>query len=254
MALEAARAAFDLEWDGFVPTTERDKKSPKTEGRTWALLADKADGYVATFDPPNDRLVPAKHLVDPPFEWPFRLVLDQATLGTAYPWPLHPSGVPFEYCGRVDEVATAAGMTIGVDDKTTSRFSAIDTWVASLQMRGQFIGYRFVLAKQIDPACDSFVVRQGAIRSSGVEWRESPLVPISNATVESWLRTTRDTLERLVDLDRRAEWPSVFGDACVAWSRPCAFLKACQARDPTQALEGFTVRRWDPLSGTDLAD
>ncbi len=252
LALEAARAAFETEWAGFVPPA--DTKSPKTHDRTWELIADPIEGYAVTFDPPNDRLQPASHLVDPPFEWPFRLILDRATLNTDYDWPLHPSGEPFEYAGRLDEVASCAGLTIVVDDKTTSRFSMLDTWVASLRMRAQLIGYKFVVGRQIDPGCDSVVVRQGAIRASGVEWRESPLIPISNTTVASWLRTTRDTLERMVALDAKGEWPSVFSDVCVAWSRPCAFLKACTARDRAVALEGFAIRRWDPLAGTDLAD
>lgn len=251
-AFDEARAAFDAEWGGFeLPP---DSKSPKTRDRTWALLADRADGYVATFDPPNDRLVPAKSLVDPPFEWPFRIALDAATLGTAYEWPRHPSGESFEYVGRLDAVVRFGDtVTVGLDDKTTSRFSAVDTWVASLQMRAQIIGYRWVLSRQIDPECDSFVVRQGAIRSSGVEWRESPLIPIPRVVVERWLRTTRDTLSRLVAWTSEGEFPRAFGEACVAWSRPCAFLGACRSGDPTPHLEGFVERRWSPLSGTDLA-
>lgn len=245
-ALDAARHEFSTEWGDFVLPPE--SKSPKTKERTWELLVD----YARVFDPPNDHLRPALQRVDPAFEWPFSVPLTRETTGTAEEWPLHPSGEPFVYAGRLDAVVEAGGMVLGLDDKTTSRFPSVDTWVAGLSMRAQMIGYNWVLRKLIDPKCDSFIVRQGAIRSTGVEWRESPLIPISTRLVERWLETTRLTLETLVRQNASGVWPAVLSDACVAWSRPCQFLSACRARDPEAHLEGFVVRRWNPLANSDM--
>lgn len=249
-ALGIAKIAFDKEWGDFV--LPEGSKSPKTKVRTWEALID----YANTFDPPNDKFAPAIHLVDDPFEWPFSVPLTKEFTGTAEEWPLHPSGEPFMYSGRLDEIATAAAgsMVFGLDDKTTSRFAQIDTWVAGLSMRAQMIGYNFILRKLIDPKCDSFVVRQGAIRSTGVEWRESPLIPISRHMIDRWLLTTRKTLLKILDANEKNEWEPALGDVCVSWSRPCSFLDACRARDPQRHLEGFVVRRWSPLDGTEMED
>ena len=250
-SLDAARVAFDTEWADF--TLHPESKSPKTKERSWEAIVKYCDDFTfvrATVEP-NDSLVPAASLADPPFEWPFAVPLTRETTKTEFEWPLHPSGQPFIYAGRMDAIVTAAGLTIGLDDKTTSQFKAVGTWVAGLSMRAQLIGYNWVLRTLIDPNCDSLVVRQGAIRSTGVEWRESPLIPVSRFLIERWLRTTKDTLETLVRNAARDEWPAVLGDVCVSWSRPCQFLEACRSRDPEAHLGGFTVRRWNPLLATD---
>ncbi len=246
-ALSTAKAAFLAEWGDFeLPA---DSKSPKTLARTWELLRDYAD----TFDPPRDQLAPARHLVDPPFEWPFRVTLEHGAFGVER-WPLHPSGQPFVYAGRLDALVCAGGLTIVLDDKSTSRFTAVDTWVASLQMRAQLIGYVAVVRMLLDATCDSVVVRQGAMRTTGVEWRESPLIPMPQALLRRWAETTCDTLTRMVECDERGAFPPVLSDACVSWSRPCAYLEACRSSEPAKHLEGFTERRWNPLTGSDIDD
>lgn len=246
-ALTLAKTAFLAEWGDFELPAE--SKSPKTLTRTWELLVD----YAHTFDPPNDQLAPATAIVDPPFEWPFRVPLEHGAFGVER-WPLHPSGSCFVYAGRMDALVSAAGLTIVLDDKTTSRFTAVDTWVASLQMRAQLIGYVAVVRMLLDATCDSVVVRQGAIRTKEVEWRESPLIPIPRALLQRWAETTAATLTRMVAAAEAGVFQPVLSDACVAWSRPCAFLEACRSNDPAPHLAGFVERRWNPLDGADIGD
>jgi hypothetical protein len=162
---------------------------------------------------------------------------------------LHPSGLPFLYAGKLDQVGLFNGqIPVVLDDKTTAKFLGESVWIAGIRTRAQFIGYVWAMQKLVDPACDSVVVRQTAIYKEAVDHRESPMISYPRHVVQSWLETTRDTVRRIVAADKLGSWPAVLSDACVSWYRPCSYLEPCMAKEPEAHFDSFDVRRWNPLS------
>ena len=243
-ALSAAQASFDRSWGDFELLP--DSKSPKTKQRTWEALV----SYAETYSPPEDSIEPwSGESGELGFEWRFKIPLAPETTGTG-PWPNHPeTGQPFFYGGRCDAVGRLHGaLPVVLDDKTTSRFESAAVWSAGLQMRAQLLGYVFSVQQLLDPTCDTALVRQTAIRSSGVEHRESPLIQFSRFEIGRWLETTRQTLWALVRAAESGQFPPVLGDACVSWGRLCEFAAPCRSAEPAAHLERFVERRWDPLA------
>lgn len=240
VGLEAARVAFDAEWADFEPEPKA-RPSPKTRAQTWAAV----ESYAAWTNPPFDAVAPLAANGRSAFEWSFSIPLTEETTGLA-DWPLHPdTGAPFVYAGRLDQLGSMSGLTVVLDDKTTTQFRS--TWAPSLSFRSQFIGYIHAIQRFVDPKCDTLIARQTAIRATGIEHREQ-LVQYPKHLVQAWLRTTQATLRSMKEAARLGAFPPVLGDACVAWSRLCDFAPLCLSHEPEARFGDYEVRRWSPLA------
>ena len=238
--LEAARVVFDREWGDFEPEPKA-RPSPKTQAATWRAL----ESYAEWQNPPFDGVAPLASNGRSAFEWSFAIPLTRESTGLDG-WPLHPeSGDPFVYAGRLDQLGRLGGMPVVLDDKTTSQFRS--TWAPSLSFRAQFIGYVFAIQRLVDPACDTLIARQTAIRATGPEHREA-LVQYPKHVVRRWLETTRNTLDLLVRAYATGRFAPTLGDACVAWSRLCEFAPLCLSHEPEARFGDYAVSRWSPLA------
>jgi len=239
-ALLKSHAAFQLAWGDFeIPEW---KETPKTRERVWEAVEE----YFGHYSPKTDHIQPFfSSDGSPTFEYTFAIPLEPcSTVPGPGTFPLHPSGSPFLYSGRLDMLGSYNGKTVGRDEKTSGRTPSA-TWSQSWDLRSQFIGYTWSL-KECGIDCDTIVVRGVHILKTKFHFPEAIKV-YSDFDRNRWREQLRRDLWRL-----RRSWDDDYfdfnlGETCTSYGL-CPFLNACKSPTPESWLSQMEVRHWSPLN------
>lgn len=228
-------AAFLNAWGDFVPM----KETPKSKERVWAAVEE----YFRCYPPLTDHVQP--FLVDgkPTYEWTFAVPLEPTCQTESDGgFPLHPSGEPFLYSGRLDRLGTWSGKIVGQDEKTTTSIG--QSWADNWRLRSQFMGYCWAL-QQHGLDVDTMVVRGIGILKTKITVVEA-MTTFSDWLIARWLGQLRRDLWRI----RRAWDEGYFdfnlADACTSYGG-CAFNGLCGNPNEENWYGNYTIRRWNPL-------
>lgn len=250
-ALMKAHAAFALAWGNFE--LPEHSKTAKTYDNVWAAV----EGYFTKWDPRLDHFQPY-FAADgkPTFEYTFAIPLEptldphdvQANeYGTDGHFPLHPSGGPFLYCGRFDQLGQIAGRPLWKDDKTQGRSFTSD-WSELWDARSQFMGYTWALQQAGIPATGG-IIRGVSILKTKLDYIETEK-SYPQHLIASWHEQLRRDLWRIRRAWDEQYFDFNFGDTCTSFLRPCAFMTACTSPAEQEAgwLSNFEERHWNPLN------
>lgn len=254
-ALAIAHARFMMEW-GDVEVPEW-KKTAKTKDRVWeAIYGDgtpKGPGYFEVYPPLTDDVQPYFDKGGKPtFEYTFAIPLEptckypQSDAEIRYEgpkFPLHPSGTPFLYTGRFDQLGTYFGRPVWKDDKTTGG-SITSSWGDQWDLRSQFIGYTWAL-QQCGIDCEGGIVRGVGIQKTQIVHIEA-YKPYSKDLIAKWYDQLRRDLWRIRRSYDERYWDFNLAESCSSYGG-CAFTRVCQSTRPEDWLSEFIVRKWNPL-------
>lgn len=247
-AFKAGCEALIAAWGDFEHTPRTRNEANKTLGNCLLALQE----YFREWPLDDDFVTIHRHDGKPCVEFSF-----------AFPIPgsRHPdTGEEIAYAGRFDFIGDYQNSIYGVDDKTTGSDVSGDRWRSSWKLRGQFSGYCHA-ARLYGMPMKGFIVRGVQVLTSSIEcgWALAPRPPWM---VDAWLRqlqTDVDTMiSQYVDLKLGEKFgrdpanshpfPQDFSDSCVDFGSECAFMDLCTSEHPDRWLDGYSVRRWNPLT------
>lgn len=225
--LEASFAPFLREWGEF----EASPDDAKNFHNVWAAFEE----YITVrYHPGTDEVQPAVLGGKLAVEYSFAIPLDI----------LHPSGDPFIFCGKFDELGLWNSiLPVLMDEKTTSMMGA--SWSRQWDLRGQFLGYCWA-AQQLGYPISTVIVRGIAIQKTQHQFAQLP-VQVPSYLIDRWHRELLKSIQRIIDLWSMDDWPYVFGDACSSYGG-CAFMDLCKADDPSKWISNYEERTWSPIA------
>lgn len=233
-ALIMAQARFFQEWGDVEPPEW--KRTAKTKDRVWEAV----ESYFTQYAPKTDHIRPyITSSGSPSVEYTFAVPLDPKD-----GFPLHPSGVPFLYCGRFDMLGSYQGRPCVKDDKTTGS-SIGRQWASQWDLRSQFIGYKWA-CQQCGIDVQEVVVRGVAIQKEQFVHAEA-IKQYSNELVGRWLIQLKRDLTRLVECYEEGFFDYNFGETCTAYGQ-CVFMNTCASPNPQNWVTEFEVKHWNPLN------
>lgn len=233
LALALGRNVFELMWGDFVVLSD---KAVKNKENMWRAV----ESYMRHYGVHTDRIQPYMLRGTPTFEYSFAIPLDMPG------FPMHPiTGLPFIFCGRMDQLGAIDGGSIGciMDDKTSARGGP--TWTRQWDMRGQFMGYLWA-CKVLGIKADHVCVRGVIIHKDDIEHLMFGPRAYPDHLIDRWFDTLRHTLVTLVNCWNTNEWNYNFGDACTSYSG-CQFAPLCESPDYENWLDNYVENRWNPL-------
>lgn len=244
-AMMKGYAEFMNEWGDFVPT----KETSKTPDRIWEAVEE----YFKMWPPHTDPVQPYRDTKgNPTFEFTFAIPLEHAEWTVdpvgqnnailAGAFPLHPSGDPFLYSGRLDALGSYGGKPVGRDEKTTTSIGA--SWADKWDLRSQFTGYCWALQQSGIPI-DTIFVRGVGILKTKISLAEAQKT-YEDFKIARWYEQLRRDLWRMRRMWDEGYFDYDLADACVAYGG-CAFTPVCTSAKPENWYNSYTVRRWDPL-------
>ena len=254
-ALTVAQARFDLEWGDFeIPEW---KKTSKTWDRVWTAVAGGAtpedEGYFQRYPPLTDPVQPFfGSNGKPTFEYTFAIPLEPSSTSThrkmaddPAPFPEHPSGTPFVYCGRLDMLGTYMKRVVWRDEKSSKNNpNSNANWSEQWDLRSQFIGYTWAL-QQLGFDCEGGIVRGIGILKEKIGHAEA-YKTYSNFIIQRWYEQLRRDLWRMRRMWEERYFDFNLSDACTAYGN-CMFTRVCQSLTPESWLNEFEIRHWNPL-------
>lgn len=236
-AFERGHAAFLDAWGDFIP----EKETPKTRERTWEAIEE----YFAAFPPLTDHIQPFLTNGKPTYEFTFAIPLEPACHPTAWEdnqFPLHPSGSPFIYCGKLDRLGQWGGKVVGQDEKTTTSIGV--RWSDQWNLRSQFLGYCWAL-RQMGLDVDTIAVRGVGILKTKITIVEA-IKTYSDMLIDRWYEQLRRDMWRLRRAWDEGRFDFNLGEACTTYGG-CSFAGLCASPNPEAWHHQFTIRRWNPL-------
>lgn len=158
-------------------------------------------------------------------------------------FPLHPSGAPFLYCGRFDQLGSYRGRTVVKDDKTMS-VTPPNNWAESYDLRSQFIGYVWA-CQQAGLDVDSVLVRGIGILKTKIAHQEVEKT-YDKFIIARWYEQLRRDLWRIRRSYDEGYWDFDLGEQCNSYGG-CMFRHVCASANPEAWLQEFQISRWNPL-------
>lgn len=226
--LEAALPAFLKSWGEYEADPEDAKNFHNTFSAFETYICERYHPFYDEVQPyrfPNGQLAS---------EYSFSIPLDIK----------HPSGDPFIFVGRFDELGLWQGsLPVLLDEKTTSQMGA--SWSRQWDLRGQFIGYAWA-ARQLGYPISTVIVRGVAIQKTQHQFQQLP-VSISDHLIDEWVEELYNTLTRYITCYTTGKWSKCFGDACSAYGG-CSYLDLCKAKHPENWITNYEVRTWSPIN------
>lgn len=244
-ALSRAQVSFFHEWGDIEPPADRPHKSGKNRDNVWRAV----ESYFDMYPPAIDHVQPYFVEGHPTFEFTFAIPLDEETTGIG-PWPLHPDGDPFIYCGRFDMLGEYGNRPCIRDEKTTGG-SRSKNWADQWNVRAQFMGYVWA-ARKLGIDLDQVSIRGVFILKTKIDHEEA-IKSYSDFMLARWLDQLRRDLWRLRQCYNSSHFDFNLGEACTSFGN-CQFLHLCSMRDPKPFFEDFEVRFWNPLDANPTQD
>lgn len=172
---------------------------------------------------------------------------------TLSPGLLHPTtGKPLQYAAKMDMVARDNfDNFVVVDEKTTGRFS--DAWLAQWDIDPQMTGYIWLLQDfQLSGAPHANI--RGVEIASAISSMLVPIFRTDHQTMMWYDQTIRD-VRRMIEYWHNfmywhdpALWDKTLGNACVAYSRPCEYMRLCNSPNAEEiAAADYKVEFWNPM-------
>lgn len=240
-AMLKAHAAMLVAWGDFeIPEW---KSTAKTFDRMWELV----EFYFTKYSPRTDHIQPYFAADgNPTFEYSFAipLMLEDG-------FPLHPSGEPFLYSGRIDLLGQMGNRTVIRDEKTMGRSFSSD-WSQLWNLRGQFMGYVWAI-QQLGIDCDTVVIRGMSVLKTLLDTQEATKT-FSRFMIERWYDQLRRDLWRIHRSWDENHFDFNFGETCTSYGKPCIFHNSCESFTPEAWFADFEVRRWSPLTRSKTGD
>lgn len=228
--LHAAIGPFIRAWEGY----QSGEDETKNQHNTFHAL----EGYLTQYHPFHDQVQPHfRPDGSPSTEFTF-----------AIPLPInHPTtGEPFLFVGRFDMLGDYQGVTVVVDEKTTSALGPY--WLRQWDLRGQFLGYCWA-CQQLGHKVDHTVVRGIAIQKTQHQFAQV-LVQYPQHLIDRWYMELLHSIQGIIYYFEQGYWPYNFGDACASYGG-CTYAELCKAHDPEAWLTNYQIRRWSPVSLTE---
>lgn len=244
-AIERAFVAFSTSWSDFPHSDPESwpakKQSPKTFNRMFQAIIYYLDAY--PFDKDYVQPMALSHKDGAPsFEFSFAIPLPEAE-----GFPLHPSGTPFLYAGRLDALGHYNNKLVIRDEKTTKNYFS-DRWSDQWTFRNQFIGYCWAMTRSGYPT-DTAVIRGIQVLKTGFKHLEAIKIYPRHVFARFEEQLRRD-LHRMVSCYDTAYFDYDIGEACMSYKRPCQFLDLCTSSEPSLWFGDFERKRWNPLTRT----
>lgn len=224
--LDAVRV-YILYWGDF----QEDPDETKNFVTTLKALS----SYMDTYPMEKDHIQPLRH---GSFEYSFAIPTQT----------LHPSGVPFMFCGRLDLLGQTNGMPVVVDEKTASALGA--QFANKWKMRGQFLGYLWAL-RQIGIHASRAIVRGTAILTKDVTHMEVP-TSYPPHLVDFWAEELEVTLQHMVHYWNLQQFPRNFAETCHSFSS-CPYQLPCSSKRPEVWYGEYAKNTWNPLLRNPIA-
>lgn len=253
-ALARAYFFFDQAWGDVKPPENRKRPIAKTKDRMWdAVWLDKPTneekGYFNVYSPFTDHIQPFYDTNGKPtFEYTFAVPLEPATTD-AYKahrmFPLHPSGSPFIYVGRLDRLGSSNNRIVWCDEKTDGS-TPDERWNEKWVLRSQFLGYTWAL-RQCGISVDYGFVRGISILKEKIHHIESPPLNYSQVLIDRWHEQLRRDLWRIRRAYDEDYWDFNLSESCTAYGS-CIFIDSCQSATPDAWNSNFQIRHWNPLA------
>lgn len=261
-ALLAGNAAFQVAWGDYeIPEW---KRTSKTRDRVWEAI----ELYFSKYRPLTDHFQPYYLNGVPTFEFSFAIPLepfarhDIGTIGdpryisyrpSDHPglFPLHPSGTPWLYSGRMDCLGEYEKLPAWGDEKTTG--GSISTgWAEKWRLRSQFIGYTWALQEH-GMKCMGGVVRGVSILKTMINFAEH-YQTYSDDLIARWYEQLRRDMWRLREAWDTGYFDLNLADTCASYGG-CMFHNICGSSPSMREnwFNDFEVRRWNPLVKNPIA-
>lgn len=157
----------------------------------------------------------------------------------------HPeTGDPLLYSGRMDMIVSFEGMTLGLDDKTTSMLGA--SWPRQWDLRSQFTGYSWGAGRQ-GVKLDGWLVRGVSILKTKYDTLQA-ITYRPQWQIDRWYKQLLRDIRRM-----KACWEEGYFDynldhACTEYGG-CIFRDVCLMQEPQPLLDmRFQRRAWNPVT------
>jgi hypothetical protein len=242
---ESARAA------GFLALTREygafDPNEPE-KNKSWINVVFAYIFYLVYFNPREDAIKP---IINPNAS-------AAVEFSFAVPLPLnHPeTGNPLIFGGRADMIAEYNGMTLLLDDKTTSQMGP--KWADQWAMRGQFTGYAWA-SREYGMNAAGMIVRGVSIQST-----QNKYLQHIEFTPEWRINRWYDGMISQVEYMRQAYFHLVAGRGTKAYPTfgefngrcshysGCSYKTLCTSNDPETWIPAqFIDHKWSPLRSND---
>jgi hypothetical protein len=224
------QAAIDT-WDDFRP--------PPASYKTLARLIGALRYYFEQWPLGEDGLTPVEGGIE------CRFAID---LPIAHP----ETGLPLQYAGRFDMLATDSnGRYYIVDEKTTSRLG--DSWYLQWDMDSQMTGYIWAVRQNavIAVSEDEEVmaqVRGISILKNDYGHAEVPVVR-SAYMIDRWHEQLLHDVQHMIVCWKSKWWDQSFSQACTDYGRACEYAMLCKSADAERLIEGnYKEVVWNPLA------
>lgn len=245
-SLAVAHGAYLQQWGDFVPL----KDTPKSKERVWEAVEEYFKVYGLETDQVQPYFVDGKPSMEFTFAIPLGPENDRPVWSDVEPpagFPLHPSGQPFIYAGRLDLLGhwVPAKKFVGRDEKTTTSIGA--SWADQWSLRSQFKGYCWAL-QQFGLPVDTICVRGiGILKTKFTIGHEAEAFKTySRWEIARWHEQLRRDLWRLRRAWDEGYWDWNLGDSCNSWGG-CTFRDLCTSEHPERWFAQFSQKRWNPL-------
>lgn len=161
---------------------------------------------------------------------------------------VHPeTGDPLLYSGRMDMIVSFEGMTLGLDDKTTSQLGA--SWPRQWDLRSQFTGYSWGAGRQ-GIKLDGWLVRGVSILKSKYDTLQA-LTYRPQWQIDRWYEQLLKDIKLLKQQWESGQYDYNLDHACTEYGG-CPFRDVCLMQEPQPLLEmRFQRRKWDPVERTE---
>ena len=248
-ALESAYATAVLKWGDNPDVFPTAQKDPRTLMRCLEALRFYTEHY--PFE--SDVLQPHPS-ENGGFEFSFAL-----ELLPEWGFPLHPSGSPFIYSGRIDMLGTYSGMPIINDEKTTARIQS--NWPELWPIRHQFAGYVWAL-KKLGHGTHQVLVRGLGIHTKDFVPIEGGPYRFQNFLLEKFEDDLRSTIADMViayenvtlggsgTIADVCAFSRNWSDACTSYNRICHFSNICFGNPDHEMawLRSLPREKWEPIA------
>lgn len=159
----------------------------------------------------------------------------------------HPeTGDPLLYSGRMDMIVSFEGMTLGLDDKTTSQLGA--SWPRQWDLRSQFTGYSWGAGRQ-GVKMDGWLVRGVSILKTKYDTLQA-ITYRPQWQIDRWYTQLLRDIRRMKQCWAEGYWDYNLDHACTEYGG-CIFRDVCLMKpEQVQPLLDmrFQRRSWNPVT------
>lgn len=238
--VERAIIAAIVSWGDKLDPFPPDRDAPHlTDAKAMNGIIAAIAAYFKQYHPAHDRFQPEPMVREGKvsFEYSFMIPLDMPG------FPLHPSGEPILFAGRLDGKGRYDTLPTFSDEKTTKAIGP--QWAQAWPMRNQFQGYGWAM-RHLGFPHRRCLVRGVAIQKTQIKLQES-LNYYPDHVLDQWEHMLKYDLHTMVDMHNAKMWPARIGEACTSFGS-CEYTPVCLASPRTQEalVDTYGFNDWQP--------